>query len=275
MNEGVEITQNASLGAKETVQVGIQNNINNVQVGLTPSNAVEMALGIFREHYPQLKQEALAEVKQLVIEEMKKIQPEDIIPPTPKIAVPILQNASITEEQELRRLYARLLSNSMNRTVKNKVYPGFVEVLNQLCVDEAKLLPYIYTKKVIPTITLRRESKDKNGEGADVIKNFSDIGEHVKCENPLNINLYFDNLIRLGLLERSPAFSSLTDKTLYESLKTHPYIVAKKESIHQYAEPYNQPAFSEGYMLLTDFGREFCEKTVIEIVTIHLPPIQL
>lgn len=186
MNEGVEITQNASLGAKETVQVGIQNNINNVQVGLTPSNAVEMALGIFREHYPQLKQEALAEVKQLVIEEMKKIQPEDIIPPTPKIAVPILQNASITEEQELRRLYARLLSNSMNRTVKNKVYPGFVEVLNQLCVDEAKLLPYIYTKKVIPTITLRRESKDKNGEGADVIKNFSDIGEHVKCENPLN-----------------------------------------------------------------------------------------
>ena len=75
MNEGVEITQNASLGAKETVQVGIQNNINNVQVGLTPSNAVEMALGIFREHYPQLKQEALAEVKQLVIEEMKKIQP--------------------------------------------------------------------------------------------------------------------------------------------------------------------------------------------------------
>ena len=60
-----------------------------------------------------------------------------------------------------------------------------------------------------------------------------------------------------------------------ESLKTHPYIVTKKESIHQYAEPYNQPAFSEGYMSLTDFGREFCEKTVIEIVTIHLPPIQL
>ncbi len=275
MSEGIEITQSTSLGTKETTQVGIQNNINNLQVGLSPSNAVEMAFRIFQEHYPQLRQEALAEVRQLVLEEMRKIQPEDIVPPTPKIAVPILENASITEEQELRSLYARLLANSMNRTIKDKVYPGFVEVLNQLCVDEAKLLPYIYSKKAVPTITLRRERKDKTGEGVDLIKCFSDIGEKVNCDNPLNINLYFDNLIRLGLLARSPTFSSLTDKTLYESLKTHPYIVANEKSIHQYAEPYNQPSFSEGYVSLTDFGREFCEKTVINVVTVHLPPLKL
>jgi len=267
MNEQIEITQKATLGS-QTTQIGIQN----FNTGLSPTNAVEMAFAIFREYYPQLREEALSEVRQLVLEKLQNVQKEDIVPPTPRIVVPVLQNASITEETEIRRLYANLLANSMNRTVKNRVFPGFVTIVNQLCSDEAKLLPIIYDKKSIPIITLRRQNEKE--EGIDVVKNFSNIGEIAKCENPLDIGLYLNNLMRLGIIER-PALSSLIDKTKYEPLKSHPFIVDKANNIKNYMDSYNQPKFKEGYMVLTDFGKEFCEKTVVNIVTIHIPPLEL
>ena len=59
-------------------------------------------------------------------------------------------------------------------------------------------------------------------------------------------------------MESSEVMSSLTDKTLYEPLKKHSYIktgiadsVVKKAGFEKYE-------IKEGYMSITDYGREFC-----------------
>ena len=249
------ITQN-NKGTHNT-QVGLQYNYEeHHNYGLSPSEATNIAIAMFREYYPQLQQQALQKLEQLLWEKLKCIPPENIIPPTAKIAVPTIQKASITEEQEIRELYANLLASSMNSVMKNGVHPGFVEIINQLSPDEAKILNYFFSHNTVPTVTLRAEN-DKH-EGVDVIKNFSDIGEKTACENAFEVNKYFDNLIRLGLIVSAQSISSLTNKSLYEPLKKHPAMESYKNSVENRPLPYNKAIFNESYMYLSDFGKAFC-----------------
>ena len=208
------------------------------------------------EKLPELLEKGEAPYEKLE-EKLKNIPPEQIEAPEAYIAVPALQNISYCmDNDELRDMYANLLANSMTSIVKNGVHPGFVDIIKQLSPDEAKILRYFATKNVIPTITLRYENND--GSGSSVIKNFSNVGELTQCENQYTVNKYFDNLNRLGLVESSAVMSSLTDKTLYEPLKKHSYIktriadsVVKKAGFEKYE-------IEEGYMSITDYGREFC-----------------
>ena len=224
-------------------------------VGLIP-RAIKAALAPVEKWVLQ-REYNIEETKKLLEEKLKNVSPELIQSPEAYIAVPALQYISYCmDNEELRNMYANLLANSMNKVVKNGVHPGFVEIIKQLCPDEAKILRYFSTHIVIPTITLRYENE--KAEGRDVVKNFSDVGELAQCENPFEINKYFNNLIRLGLLESSPVLSSLVDKKLYEPLKNHRYILERTdESVLQKSE-YKKVKFQESYISLTDYGKSFC-----------------
>ena len=125
--------------------------------------------------------------------------------------------------------------------------------------DEAKILRYVFlTNEFIPTITVRLENE--KGEGVDYIIDFSDIGELAGCERPMDINNYFDNLIRLGLLKKAPFGMSLVNKELYEPLKNHPYILSKKIVTDIYPEK----KIKEEYIELTNYGKLFCQLCVVD-----------
>ena len=263
MSEQMKISQTTGFGSHENTLIGVQNN----QYGLTHIQAIEMAFSIFREYYPQLRQDVLNELDYLVKEKLRNVPENNIVSPTPRIAVPALQNASITEEYEIRELYANLLANSMNKIVKDGVHPAYVEIVKQLSPDEAKILCYMREYTTVPIITLRREYE--KGEGVEIIKNFSNIGELSHCEHPFEVNKYFNNLIRLGLLEGS-TLSSLINKWLYEPLKTHTYVEPYLREEYLQQTQYNKAKFKEGYMELTDFGKAFCRVCLNPIPTITL-----
>ena len=256
MCDTVNISQNAELGAKGNTFIAEQHNYS----GLSPVDAAKMAFTMFREYYPQLRQEALEALYKMVEEKLSKISPENMVSPQPRVAVPTLQNASLTEEEEIREFYAELLAKSMNLVVKNSVHPGFIEIIKQLCPDEAKILRYLSTHKIIPTITLRFE--DEEGNGTEIVKNFSNVGELAKCEEPFAFRVYFDNMIRLGLLEPSPQYTALTDKSVYEPLKKHPTFQDESFDIIMQATGTTKTRFIEGYMTLTHFGQKFCDVCV-------------
>ena len=249
MDSIVDLSQTAK--GNNSTQIGVQNNY----TGLSVADATNMAFAMFREYFPQLRAEALADVEAMVKETLSTIPSQLITAPSARTAVPALQNASITEEQDIRELYANLLANSMIEIVKNGVHPGFVEIIKQLSPDEAKILKYMSIQKTIPTVTLRYENE--NGSGISVINNFSNVGELAQCENKDNPNKYFDNLIRLGLLEAS-SLSSLSDKSLYNPLKNHPYIQNFATDSMAESSGYKKHVFKEGYMRLTDYGKAFC-----------------
>lgn len=251
MSDELVIEQKQGLGNTGT-QIGVQNN----NYGISPIEATQMAFAIFREYYPQLRDEALADLNILVEEKLSSIPQELIDPPKPRIAVPALQNASITEEHEVRELYANLLANSMNKVVKNGVHPGFVEIIKQLSPDEAKILEYMCTHKTIPTITLKYVHND--GSGIEIIKNFSNVGEIVGCEYPQDIAKYFDNMTRLGLIVNAGGLSSLTDKKRYEPLKKHKWVASQATIENANAIGFEKINFEEGFVKLSSYGESFC-----------------
>ena len=207
----------------------------------------------------------IEETRLLLEEKLKNVPPEQIQPPEPHVAVPALQYLSYCmDNEELRDMYANLLANSMNTVVKNGVHPGFVEIIKQLCPDEAKILRYLSIHKIIPTITLRFE--DDEGNGTDIVKNFSNVGELAKCEEPFAFRVYFDNMIRLGLLEPSPQYSALTDKSVYEPLKKHSAFQDESFDIIMQATGTTKTRFIESYMTLTHLGQKFCDVCVSKTV---------
>lgn len=204
----------------------------------------------------------IEETKKLLEEKLKNVPPESIEPPEAHIAVPALQYISYCmDNAELRDMYANLLANSMNKVVKNGVHPGFVEIIKQLCPDEAKILRYLSTHYVIPTITLQYE----DNEGTiDVVRNFSNVGELTQCEDSIEVNKYFDNLIRLGLLEMSGQYSSLTNQKLYLPLENHPYILKYEDNALIKQSGYKKFNITRNFLRITDFGKEFCKICITE-----------
>ena len=122
-------------------------------VGLLP-RAIKAALAPVEKWVLQ-REYNVAETKKLLEEKLSAVPPELIEAPEPHIAVPAIQYISYCmDNEDLRDMYANLLANSMNKVVKNGVHPGFVEIIKQLCPDEAKILKYIMHKETIPIITL-------------------------------------------------------------------------------------------------------------------------
>lgn len=175
--------------------------------GLVP-RAIRAAL-VPLEKWILQREYNIAETKKLLEDKLKNVPIDQITSPEPHIAVPALQYISYCmDNEELRNMYANLLASSMNKVVKDGVHPGFVEIIKQMCPDEAKILKYIVQYSIIPIITLNYETS--TGGTKAIIKDFSDIGEKVNCEKPLEIQKYFDNLIRLGMLEK-PSLVRLTN----------------------------------------------------------------
>ena len=258
MSENLEVNQNAAFGSHHNTFAGTVNNYG-VPAENVAGMVIEQTFKLFHQYFPLLQKEALEEVHRMLQEKLKNIPPEDIVQPSPRIAIPSLQNASITEESKIRELYASLLANSMNKVVKDGVHPAFVEIIKQLSPDEAKILRYMSIFSSVPTISLRAENKDQSG--ITVINCFSNIGELMKCEKPYDIGKYFDNLERLGVIRKSGAFESFTDKSIYEPLKSHEFIKEKEDSIQNSLDR-NIPNILEGFVEITSFGRAFCDTCV-------------
>ena len=221
------------------------------------SRAVKAALAPIEKWVLQ-REYNVAETKKLLEEKLQNTPPELIQPPEPHIAVPALQYISYCmDNEELRDMYANLLANSMNTVVKDGVHPGFVEIIKQLCPDEARVLKYMQKNQYIPTVSLRIPMK--TGGTKVVIKEFSNVPRMCGCEKPEQSEKYFDNLVRLGLVER---FSiALTDKDCYNEVKADEYILKWKNNLELAIKEIPDAKgvnFGEHYVQLTAFGRAFC-----------------
>lgn len=74
-----------------------------------------------------------------VSKKLENVPPEDIQPPKPHVGVPALDALRYTgAENELADLYANLLATSMDRQTAYRAHPGFVDIIKNMCPDEAE-----------------------------------------------------------------------------------------------------------------------------------------
>lgn len=82
--------------------------------------------------------------------EQKQIYDTRAVPP--KLALPIIEEASLEDDPDLQRLWNNLLANAMNPSFNDEIRYGFIEMIKQITGIEAKLLNMFYE-------TLKREGK--------------------------------------------------------------------------------------------------------------------
>ena len=207
------------------------------------------------------KEYNVKETEKLLEKKLEKLNPNLITPPEPHIAVPAIQSISYCMDNEnLREMYANLLASSMIKDKQNDVHPSFVEIIKQLSPDEAKILKYLYQKKIEPIINLRRENKKQQG-GISIIDYFSLIGEYSNCDFNHRIPSYLENLERLKLIEID-FMAYITTPGTYDFLITHPTITAYTSITND--ENYKYETMN-GYTKMTNYGKNFCDICIADI----------
>lgn len=127
----------------------------------------------------------------------------EIIPVRPEVGVPILEKLMYVTDDELSDLYINLLSKASTAETAKFVHPSFVGTVNNLSPDEAILLKEFGGEFALPIITARFVQKhpEKQGTYRDIEDIVGGLKGRVALAFPANVDAYFINLKRLGILE--------------------------------------------------------------------------
>lgn len=200
-------------------------------------------------------------VRDRVASKLEDVPPEDIQQPKPHIAVPAIDALRYTgAEGDLSELYANLLATSMDRATAYRAHPGFVDMIKNMCPDEARIMRFLAQTSYYPLVNIISVSTED--QSFQVIhRHLSFLGLDAKCEHvPLTSN-YIDNLVRLGLVQVE-TMVKMSNKNLYTRIEEHQQI---KDIIEGLNEIEDRKAKVEPIRLaVTDLGKQFIRSCVID-----------
>lgn len=79
----------------------------------------------------------------------KMVEDAGVTPqPVPeKLLIPLLQGASLEDDEDMHTMWAALLANTASQENIRRVRPGFIAILKQMAPDEAALLNWLYDRE--------------------------------------------------------------------------------------------------------------------------------
>ncbi|MDD3468154.1 MAG: DUF4393 domain-containing protein [Campylobacterales bacterium] len=192
-------------------------------------------------------------------DKMKDIPEEKIKEVEPEIAIPILERLSYTSNSDLANAFANLLANASNKDKVDLIHPGFINKLEDLAPDEARILGELKTLFNIPYIHYR--VKDIAGNSKVLSLNLTGIelslGLSIK-----NMAIHLDNLESLNILKDEKG-SFMTNEEVYNELKEQ-----YSESEKRYKDKIDKKEYGDGMSIIdvqksfysvTPLGRTFIE----------------
>lgn len=196
---------------------------------LTFGNALD---GVFKFVFSpvlkyQIKKEyELQNYKEQIHNNISLIPQENLTEPPLNIAGPALEASKFyIDSEEIRSMFAKLISSSMDNRINNFAHPSFIEIIKQLSILDAQIITKFQNANALPITKLRFE--DKFGSGVD-------FKLHI-LDNDINkidlISSSVSNLIRLGIVDVSYSYG-FTDKTRYLSFENHPLFLKYKELLN-------------------------------------------
>ena len=138
-------------------------------------------------------------------EKFSKTPKERIVTPKAIIVGPLLESLKYVEsESHLREMYINLLATSMDKEKIQNSHPAFVEIIKQLCPDEAVLLKYIsvnFSYYQFCHTTTKTKAGDYYTPFESIKDEFVSLVSESNIENQEFALSYLDNFIRLQLIE--------------------------------------------------------------------------
>lgn len=83
-----------------------------------------------------------------IVDEVNRILDERGVkntrPVPPKLAIPIMEQASLEENDELQDIWCNLIANSLDPNFKMEIRYSFIEIIKNLTTLDARILKYVY-----------------------------------------------------------------------------------------------------------------------------------
>jgi len=180
-------------------------------------------------------------------------------PPT-YIAVPALRALRYTTDTpELKDLYLNLLAASMDMDTVASIHPSFVDTIKHLTPDEVRLLTVFNDVEYVPYINILQVTDKEANIFHKVLENHVHVVEdsNISISFVGNLSLYFENLMRLGILTTSPT-SSLA-LSAYTQLETCCLTRNIKKEIESKACSYE---IERRYFTTTAYGKGFINSLI-------------
>lgn len=148
---------------------------------------------------------------------MEHCSDENVQGVAPEVGVPIVEKLMYVSDETLVDMYTELLSNASNKKHCHVAHPSFVNIINNLSPEEAKLLNDLLKSGGMPFVEVQRKSP--NG-GFTVIDNaYSKYSYNDVVENKSNIAAFLSNLEGLGIIKKRQDVI-LNNQSLYTDLES-------------------------------------------------------
>jgi hypothetical protein len=176
------------------------------------------------------------------------------IPIPLRSAIPMLEAASLEEDVTLQDIWAQLIANSMDPTLSQKVHPGYIEIVKQICPDEAVILISFRNINSFPKL-FNYQAMQQSGWVSGFAAQPTYEGIYVAYDNwckalplklPNEARAFLDNLRRLQLVELGNDISQQLEDSYIE-----PYIENSVSQKLQFT------LLRDEYLRMTSFGEGF------------------
>lgn len=190
--------------------------------------------------------------KKLLENNLKNVDPDKILPPEPYVAVPAIQALSYSmDSEELRTLYANLLSKSIYSETRNLVHPAYTEVIKNLSPLDCRILDKIM-QSTTHEIGCYEMRSGTIGDTSYVVLHpyFTEI----TLGTPQVISASIDNLTRNNLI--SPKDFQYDDDNMYLPIRE---TIFYKVLVDLYSSPGSTTELRPYKMSIksTNFGKAF------------------
>lgn len=189
--------------------------------------------------------------------EMEAVPEDKVVSIAPEIGVPIAEKLSYVQDEKLSELYVKLLATASNSESLALAHPSFVNVINNLSPDEARLLEYFATQLNLP-ISYAIASNPADGShhvlAGPLVHDDALNGLHF----PGNFDAYLSNLDGLGLVKVKHD-EWLTDPKHYAAVEERHKAAFTKAIESHPALTGRRLDFKKGLAQRTSFGHKFIQ----------------
>lgn len=176
----------------------------------------------------------------------------------PQIGTPIIEKLSYTTNEEIADLFTTLLANASNVDMMNTAHPSFVNMIERMSPDEARLLKYLKGETDIQYCVFNADLLSGDGF-VTLLDRVTIIEDEVELFFPQNIKAYLSNFVSIGILKDMRAQYRL-DKTTYNKIRNK----YKLKQLEQKYVPHMYKAITveESYYSITELGYLFIKACV-------------
>lgn len=196
---------------------------------------------------------ALKEFENELKENISKIPDDKLTEPDIQITAQALENSKYCiNEEELRKMFASLISNSMNTDFNKDIHPSFAEILKQMSSLDAKIIK-TFKNSSLNGLPICQYIVYQNDGYTVLLENV-----YLNYDTPYlpECSLAISSLVRLGLLNASYE-KHLTGENTYTPFTEHFWFKKLQQNLTNH-----KVSIQKGVVSLTPLGQSFIKVCV-------------